>query len=390
MRRLVLTTAKDAGNRGCEAIVKGIGKLFEQNNKYRVVAYSENIDLDRRLGVGQYSELKSFRKNGISIFDKIKRKARVMLLRNEFEKEAYRCGYAYKEMLKEIDRTDIALSTGGDLLCYGINELFYINKTLYRRGVDTVLWGCSIGKENLTPEKEQLLKTFKLIVARESITYDLLISLGLKNVYCYPDPAFTLDPEKCEIPKLFGSKVIGINLSNFVGENVGFDSIIGRNICGMLDSILKKTDMHIVLIPHVFWDKQDDRVICNAIYEKYKYSERIHVFNTEHLNYQQIRYVISKFDFFVGARTHAMISAYATAVPALALGYSVKARGIARDLGIDESFVVNVKGLKDENVFSDATERLINHEGEFRSIYERNLTTYKLKAFEASKVIEKL
>ena len=57
-------------------------------------------------------------------------------------------------------------------------------------------------------------------------------------------------------------------------------------------------------------------------------------------NAQQLKWVISQCSFFIGARTHATIAAYSTGVPTLVLGYSVKSKGIARDLFGDETHYV--------------------------------------------------
>ncbi len=46
------------------------------------------------------------------------------------------------------------------------------------------------------------------------------------------------------------------------------------------------------------------------------------------------------------ARTHATIAAYSSCVPTLVVGYSIKARGIAKDLfGTDEGYVLPVQAL---------------------------------------------
>ena len=48
---------------------------------------------------------------------------------------------------------------------------------------------------------------------------------------------------------------------------------------------------------------------------------------------------------FIGARTHATIAAYSPR-PTLVVGYSIKARGIAKDLfGTDEGYVLPVQAL---------------------------------------------
>ena len=69
---------------------------------------------------------------------------------------------------------------------------------------------------------------------------------------------------------------------------------------------------------------------ANDFMEKYKDSGRVCI--VDDCNCMQLKYDISKCRFFVGARTHATIAAYSTCVPTLVVGYSVKSRGIARDL----------------------------------------------------------
>jgi colanic acid/amylovoran biosynthesis protein len=55
-------------------------------------------------------------------------------------------------------------------------------------------------------------------------------------------------------------------------------------------------------------------------------------------------------EMFVGARTHATIAAYSSCVPTLVVGYSVKARGIARDIfGSEENMVIPVQSLEHED-----------------------------------------
>ena len=68
---------------------------------------------------------------------------------------------------------------------------------------------------------------------------------------------------------------------------------------------------------------------------------RINILTIDSLNYCQIRYAISKCRMFIGARTHAVISAYAMCVPTIAIGYSVKSVGIAKDLQLSKTLVVD-------------------------------------------------
>lgn len=65
---------------------------------------------------------------------------------------------------------------------------------------------------------------------------------------------------------------------------------------------------------------------------------------------EELKGFISRCRLFVGARTHATIAAYSTCVPTLVAGYSVKARGIAKDLfGSEENYVLPVQSLKNKD-----------------------------------------
>ena len=76
---------------------------------------------------------------------------------------------------------------------------------------------------------------------------------------------------------------------------------------------------------------------------------------------------------FVGARTHATIAAYSTCVPTLVIGYSVKSRGIAKDIfGTDEGLVIPVSEI-------DCTEKPIKDYEKFLSkkeVYRKHLEKF--------------
>ena len=103
----------------------------------------------------------------------------------------------------------------------------------------------------------------------------------------------------------------------------------------------------------------------------------------------QIKYAISKCRFFIGARTHSMIAAYSTGVPALALSYSIKSLGIAKDIfGTYEGYVL----LKDDMEKCDClTETFVNYilnrENEIRERYSSVMTSYKESIFTIAKTI---
>jgi polysaccharide pyruvyl transferase WcaK-like protein len=380
----------DGGNRGCEAIAKGSAILLNENSSC-IFGYSRNITLDTKLGINKYMVLIPSQRESYVI-------DRFLAIINKFfhtkTTRAWRLLYPYRYFLRLINQDDIVISTGGDMLCYDNNEVIYTNNWCYKHGIKTILWGCSMGPENLTKEKLDTLKKFSFIYTRESLTYNYFKSLGLQNICLLPDPAFILSIEKCEMPIVFSSNdVIGINLSNYVLGGMSINSAFAQEVINLINHILIKTDYHILLIPHVTWDggavNQDDRMISKIISQHIGQPDRIHVLNIDQLNYCQIRYVISKCKMFIGARTHAVISAYSMCVPTLALGYSIKSRGIAKDLGLSESLVVNCKTFSKGDLLSSFN-YLMQNEESIRKQLQRVTPEYKQRTYMIHEYLKKL
>ena len=100
-----------------------------------------------------------------------------------------------------------------------------------------------------------------------------------------------------------------------------------------------------------------------------EFGNKIHILNTDQMSYLQIRYAISKCEYFIGGRTHSVISAYSTRVPCLALGYSVKAVGIAKDLGMPDYTVINSRKLINSHQLIDSFEKLEKNRELIMNIY---------------------
>ena len=65
------------------------------------------------------------------------------------------------------------------------------------------------------------------------------------------------------------------------------------------------------------------------------------------LNATEYKGYIARMRFFIGARTHATIAAYSTGVPTMVLGYSVKSKGIAKDIFGEEKLVLGIEEISD-------------------------------------------
>lgn len=364
----------DGGNRGCEAIAKGTSNIIGAN-KEDMIAYCRNIPLDTRLGLSELYTLVPKRK--LSFTMRVQNKIHSMFVHDEAKTKYYCYPYEYNGFLNLVGDDDVMLSTGGDMLCYNDNEVNYTVNYLAERKRKTVLWGCSVGEANLTPDKIDALRKFSLVVPRESLTEKLFERLGLKNIRLFPDPAFGLKPEECELPDdMQDGSFIGINLSNFVGYDVSGSSLVGKNLRNLLSYILKRTKKKVMFIPHVLWGAQNDKAVCITLMREFNQPDRLFILDSEKYNYCQIRYIISKCEMFIGARTHAVISAYSTCVPTLALGYSVKSKGIAKDLSLPDYTVVNSVGVTHADEMSSAFETFVNNSDKIRLHLERVMPEY--------------
>ena len=270
-----------------------------------------------------------------------------------------------------LKKNDIYISVGGDNYCYGDGHMAAaFNRELKKLGKKTVLWGCSIGENDLSEDKIKDLKTFDLIVTRETLTFETLKNHGIdKNTVLYPDPAFTLDiDEKTGKEIEVKPNTLGFNISSLVGKYSAKGASIDDISTEFLRYILDNSDKNILLIPHVTKENDGDQLILSRIAEQLG-SDRVSVVSST-LTAAQYKSIISRCDMFIGARTHATIAAYSTCVPTLVIGYSVKSRGIAKDIfGTDDGLVVPVFEI-------DSAEKLIKAYEDFsrkKEIYRKQL-----------------
>ena len=183
-------------------------------------------------------------------------------------------------------------------------------------------------------------------------------------------------------------------LSGFQAEkrDMEKESLTGmamENYQKLIEYILEKTDMGVALIPHVVWDFSDDRIPLRELYRKYQRTGRV-VMIEDH-NCMKLKGIISRCRFFIGARTHATIAAYSTGVPTLVVGYSVKARGIARDLfGTEEGYVLPVQRLKESNELTRAFINLYEKRESIRTHLKTILPAYIARADGARRALEEL
>ena len=207
----------------------------------------------------------------------------------------------YRKAISKVQKGNIALSIGGDNYCYADNKRYTMLQDLFlERGAKTVLWGCSVEPDLVRkPEIANDLKRYSLITARETISYNALKCVN-PNTILVSDPAFMLDRKEVILPKeLENKEFVGINLSPMIVENESNNGITVKNYEKLIEYILEHTNLSIMLVPHVIWEFNDDRIPLKKLYERYKESKRIVLL--EDMSCERIKGYIAKCRFFIGA-----------------------------------------------------------------------------------------
>ena len=393
MNKLIMYPHGGSGNHGCEAIVRSTLNIMEQampNTFNDKILFSRRKNEDIKAGLDEeckiMNELESVSFSLKYIIGQIRK--------NLFGDKDYFDRLAYRNVFSNADSNTLALSIGGDNYCYGRPGLiYYMNKYIRKNGAKTMLWGCSIEPSAMDEEMVNDLKEYKFVFARETLTYNALIEKGVTGARLCPDPAFLLEPQETPLPKGFQEgNTIAINLSPLIMSYEANEGAAFNNYIELIKYLIDETKHQIALVPHVMWDHNDDRKPLSKRYDAFKDTGRvIFVAEDDNLNSQELKYILSKCNILITARTHASIAAYSQCVPTLVVGYSVKALGIAKDLfGSEKGYVFPVQSLKEKydlvNEFKDFAKR----ENDIRAYLIKTIPEYKSRIVEAAKEINTL
>lgn len=369
-----------SGNHGCEAIVRGtmrllgddLGVLFSDNPQEDLY-YMPDLPLRMESAT---SEIRRFSgRHFKSLLNKYIRGKR-----DAFDRETF------APLLRICTPGSTFMSIGGDLYCYEPPEYIYrVNRYVREKGCKTVLWGCSVEPSYINDAMRADLAGYDLICARETITYEALKDIN-PNTILVADPAFVMEAEPVELP---AEHYIGVNVSPLITKREQSSGITMENYRNLIRFILENTQDSVALIPHVVWETNDDRESLREL--KAAFSDNDRVILVDDHNAVQQKYIISRCRMFIGARTHATIAAYSTCVPTLVVGYSVKAKGIAKDLfGRYEDYVLPVQSLREPDDLSKAFAWLMAHENQIRSHLREIMPDYIARASLATDAVRNL
>lgn len=383
-----------SGNRGCEALLRSTAQMLHNeftDMDLTVASFRPEEDIKMNIPfVSQYVEHQIQKRYTPGWF--LQGIARNIFKSTEIANDISSRGVVnpVKKFSKDVD---VCLSIGGDNYCYDYSFWLYrMNKAIKKNNKKLVLWGASIEENLLDVQMKEDMQRFDKIIVREPISFTTLTQSGIwENVMQIPDSAFTMEKKNIVLPiDIEESDTIGINISPLLMNYERTNGIALKSTCELVKHILNTWKCNILLVPHVVWSFSNDMEPLSRIYKMFEDTKRVFLIDPNY-SAQELKGVISQCRLFIGARTHATIAAYSTCVPTLAIGYSVKSRGIARDIfGDEKGLMISVNQLEDEKqlirVFEDFKER----EEELKQHLQHTMPQYIDKAYSAAKEIRNM
>lgn len=399
--KIYLTGQNNFGNRGCEALVRSTIDVMRQRfgSDTRFLVPSLDIARDQ----AQWPDAANF---GVQFvrspavptrYINWGRLCAKLGFLNHLPWPAFQPDDALREHLHTCD---LLLSIGGDnySLDYDLASLFFfvaIAEYMLDQGKPAVLWGASVGPFSAIPAVErrmvQHLRKLTAVTVRESCSIEYLRSLGVvNNVVSVADSAFVMVPQKVELesfwPRKQGQGVLGFNVSPLierVRSQSGQGGTLKAETVNFIRSVISKHDYSVLLVPHVApldgATRNNDEIFMAAILDELAdVRDRVGMVPSGK-NAPELKYIISQCRFFIGARTHATIAAFSTGVPTISIAYSVKAKGLNRDLFDTERYVLETPRVACDSL-QHSLELLIQDEQALRDCLAQRMPLWRQRA----------
>jgi colanic acid/amylovoran biosynthesis protein len=383
------------GNRGCEALVRSNSALIrERFPNATFLCPSVNAELDTK----QWPDHAAENVNFVPVAPYSER----LRWWNRVRRLPFTQGILPpargidKFVLSMADRCDAVLMTGGDIISLDYDEFSLYHwsglvEAFARVGKPVHLLAASVGPFTKSPHVERRMRehlsVYTSISVRETASYEYVTKMGRGDATLVADPAFTLVPDSCDSPAILDAPdgVLGLNVSGLVRETRGSEKskvCFDEDVIRFIKSVVQRTAMSVLLIPHV--DPLDggsfnsDRHYMKGLLERIPKSDRIAILEGQP-NTRQLKHVIGRCRYFIGARTHATVAGLSQGIPTCSIAYSVKALGINRDLIGDTRYVLPTPEVNFETLWAHL-ELLQAEEKSFRNLLDTRIPEWKARA----------
>lgn len=240
-----------------------------------------------------------------------------------------------------------AADYGGD----GFSDIYGTQGFLNRMNQTFVLWKAKVPlimlPQTVGPFKEKanydlavkIMRYAQEIYVRDGKFIPEFEKLGLKYTQTKDISSF-MQPEPWDIeikPKAVGFNVSGLAYCNTYKGLEGQFDVYPELVEAIINHFRDKGGT-VYLIPHSYNykkpDDNDDMWACREAYNKLVDKSNV-VLVDKDMTAPQVKYIISKMTFFIGARMHANFAAIYTGVPLFGTAYSYKFQGAFDANGLD-------------------------------------------------------
>lgn len=299
-----------------------------------------------------------------------------------------------QDVLKEYVKANVVVSRGADVFndVYGIQSVclqsYYILLSLILKK-PVILCGHAIGPFSnrlVALYVGKLFNKASLITVRDRASEGWLKNVGVVRppVKLTADLAFLMEPAPIgTVEKILGAEgieikkpMVGLNVSQLISRWVpgnDFNKKYTRYVALMArtaDFLVDVLHAKVVLVPHVTHPDMDDREVAKDVMNLTFRKNAIQMIKEDYSS-DELKGIIGYFDLFIGARMHSVIAALSTGVPALAIAYSPKGRGIMEMLQ-QEKWVWDIQTMNYEVLTSKILGLWMNRQNIKRYLTSKN------------------
>lgn len=345
MCNIVITGVTGMRNRGVEALIVPIVqqlRLRVPSAQLSVVTQTPDYD-DLRLGGDDVT----FVRDCFPDFEK----SRLLRWRAHGAQYWGRLLPMFQKMCAMIRSATIIIATGGDIFGsdYGcMRRHLWPLRIAIDAGVPVVLLAQSVGPFKTTKEAEvfrSVAQRCRFLTVRERMSYEYVtneLGISTDRIHLTADPAFLLEPVGSEsaraLREFYGISTVrptvAVAASRGIEQYALCDS--GRHErawSDVVEMMVQKFDVDVLFVPHVQEcdSRNDDRVTATRLLRRLGYNDRVHVAAADHTA-SEFKSLIGMCEMVIAERMHAAIAGLSSGVCTVAVGYSVKAKGIMREL----------------------------------------------------------
>ncbi|PKK85494.1 MAG: hypothetical protein CVV63_05160, partial [Tenericutes bacterium HGW-Tenericutes-8] len=242
-----------------------------------------------------------------------------------------------------------------------------------------IIWGASVGpfKSDYSLNlAKKCLDAVSMITARENSTQEYLkeIKPGINTSRVF-DSAFLLKPKEVTLPEFDrNAETIGFNISPIYYQYT--DGLTKEDVLEISKQfvVALSKSYNILLIPHVMIDNNHDFAYMKELED---HSNNIKIVDSKY-DCRELKYVISKCKYFIGARTHATIAAFSQNVPTISLGYSMKARGLNDEIFDSRDYLIEANEFNLDTLNSKFTHLANNRNMAIDKFNAANRNAYEM------------